>query len=206
MNIDDLNGDVFDHRGLGFIRGANIQVLTNNMPIVQSASVASGVPLWGSQYKQFMHESIGAVGGLLAQMETLNYPGNFIDLDPVKKDDLGVPVARVTYSVGQNEQKMSAYLLPKLEAILKAAGASQTWGGIAITQLSAHTYGGTMMGDDPGNSVVDQFGITHEARNLAVMGGSTFVSVSGYNPTETIEALAWRGAEHIAKNFDSLAA
>jgi gluconate 2-dehydrogenase alpha chain len=204
--MDDLNGDVFDHRGLGFIRGADIQVSANNMPIAGSANLPPGVPLWGSQYKQFMHESAGAVGGLLAQMETLNYPGNFIDLDPTKKDDLGVPVARVTYSVGQNEQKMSAYLTTKMQAILKAAGATKTWGGIVIPQLGAHTYGGTIMGDDPKSSVVDRFGITHEARNLAVMGGSTFVSTSGYNPTETIEALAWYGAEHIAKNFDSLTA
>jgi len=32
------------------------------------------------------------------------------------------------------------------------------------------------------------------------------VNTTGYNPTETMQALAWYGAEHIAKNFDTLAA
>jgi choline dehydrogenase-like flavoprotein len=61
------------------------------------------------------------------------------------------------------------------------------------------------MGDDPEKSVVDQYCISHEVRNLAVMGGSCFPGTTGYNPTETIEALSWRAAEHIATNFNKLA-
>ena len=92
-------------------------------------------------------------------------------------------------------------------SVLEAAGAKKTWGGaIAPIPVSSHAYGGTRMGEDPGNSVVDRYSISHEAPNLAVMGASTFVSTSGFNPTETVEALAWYGADHIAKNFGTLAA
>ena len=52
--------------------------------------------------------------GLGAQMETLPYEANFIDLDPVKKDDLGVPVIRLTFDVYDNENKMAAYLTEKM--------------------------------------------------------------------------------------------
>jgi gluconate 2-dehydrogenase alpha chain len=206
--MDDLNGDNFDHHGLGFIRGANIHVANNNMPVSHSESVPPDVPLWGSAYKRWLHKNSGSVGSLLTQMETLPYEANFIDLDPVKKDDLGVPVARLTFNVYKNEIKMAAYLTEKLSAIHKAAGATTTWGGPlpSITAVNSHAYGGTQMGTDPAASVVNQYGLSHEAPNLAIMGSSTVVTGTDYNPTETIQALAWRGAEYIAKNFGTLAA
>jgi gluconate 2-dehydrogenase alpha chain len=61
------------------------------------------------------------------------------------------------------------------------------------------------MGTDPATSVVDQHSISYEAPHLAIMGGSTFVNTTGYNPTETMQALAWYGADYIAKNFHKLA-
>jgi gluconate 2-dehydrogenase alpha chain len=206
FTMDDFNGDNFDHHGLGFIRGANIQAGTNNMPVAQSAAVAPGVPLWGSEYKQWVHKNAGSIGSLTGQMETLPYEANFIDLDPVKKDDLGVPVARVTFNAYQNEKRMAAFLTKKITAVHRAAGATKTWGGLGVTPIYSHAYGGTRMGEDPATSVVDLHSISHEARNLAIMGGSTFPSVTGYNPTLTMQALTWFGADFIAKNFDSLAA
>jgi len=206
--MDDLNGDNFDHHELGFIRGANIQVSTNNMPVAQSATVPPDVPFWGSAYKKWLHENANSVGALFAQMETLPYEANFIDLDPVKKDNLGVPVIRLTFNVYENEMKMAAYLAEKMTAIHKAAGAQKTWATPlpSVVPVYSHAYGGTKMGTDPSSSVVDQYSLSHEAPHLAVMGGSTFVNTTGYNPTETMQALAWYGAEHIAKNFDTLAA
>ena len=203
--IDDYNGDNFDHTGLGFIRGGSIQVGANNMAISQSVTVPPGVPLWGAKYKRWIHENADSVAGLTAQMETLPYEANFIDLDPEKKDDLGIPVVRLTFSVYENEEKMSEYLVEKLTAIHEAAGVKTTWGGLGVVPVNSHAYGGTRMGTDPDSSVVDQYSVSHEVPNLAVMGGSTFCSVSGYNPTETMQALAWYGSEQIAKNFEALA-
>jgi choline dehydrogenase-like flavoprotein len=42
--------------------------------------------------------------------------------------------------------------------------------------------------------------------NLAILGGSTFPTAAGYNPTGTIEALAWRTGQYIAENFNKLTA
>jgi len=204
--MDDLNGDNFDHTGLGFIRGANVQMTSGNMPVGQSTSVPPTVPLWGSAYKRWLAENAGSTIGMLAQMETLPYEANFIDLDPVKKDDLGIPVARVTFSVYENEQNMAAYLTSKMVAMHKANGAKQVWGGLSVSPIYSHAYGGTVMGNESSSSVVNQYSISHEVPNLAILGGSTFVSVSGYNPTHTMQALAWLSAEYIANNFNSLAA
>lgn len=207
--MDNFNGDNFDHTGLGFIRGASIGAACYSMPVAQAVNVGPAAGgIWGSKYKRWLHENAGSIVSLAGQMETLNYEANFIDLDPVKKDDLGIPVARLTFDIYENEKKMAAYLTEKMEPVLKEAGAKEIWGGgePTVVPVYSHAYGGTMMGESADSSVVDQYSVSHEVPNLAIMGGSTFVSTTGYNPTETIQALAWYGAEHIAKNFESLAA
>jgi len=205
--IDDLDADNYDHSGLGFIQGSVIFASNGNLPISQSATVAPGVPTWGSGYKQWLQANVNSVGGLFAQQETLPYYNNALDLDPTVKDPAGVPVVRVTYSWGENEHRAGDYILGKLTKMMQAMGATQVWPGLPPVPLvlNSHAYGGTRMGHDPANSVVDGHLIAHEVRNLAVMGGSTFCNTTGYNPTETIEATSWRAAEYIAQNFSSLA-
>jgi choline dehydrogenase-like flavoprotein len=56
------------------------------------------------------------------------------------------------------------------------------------------------MGDDPKNSVVDRFHRSHEVKNLFIVDGSSFVTSGRGQPTMTIQALAFRAAEHIG-NF-----
>ena len=54
------------------------------------------------------------------------------------------------------------------------------------------------MGNDPTTSVVDRFHRTHDVRNLFICDGSSMVTSSRGQPTETISALAFRAGEHIA--------
>ncbi len=54
------------------------------------------------------------------------------------------------------------------------------------------------MGTDPAKSVVNTFGRTHDVPNLFVVDGSNFVTSARQQPTATIQALAYRSAEHIA--------
>ena len=207
ITMDDFNADNYDHSGLGFIQGSNVAAGGPNLPIGQSGSLAPGVPGWGSSYKKWLHANSNSIGSVTAQTETLPYYHNFVDLDPTVKDPLGVPVLRVTYSWGQNEYKAGNFIIEKMTKIIKEMGATQTWVGLPPLPivLNSHAYGGTRMGVDASMSVVDQYSVAHEVRNLAVMGGSTFCNTTGYNPTETIEAIAWRSAEYIAQNFNTLA-
>lgn len=71
--------------------------------------------------------------------------------------------------------------------------------------VDSHAYGETHLGKDPATSVGDEYLISHEARNLAILGESTFPGTTSYNPTTTIQATAWRAAERIAANFHRLA-
>jgi choline dehydrogenase-like flavoprotein len=58
-----------------------------------------------------------------------------------------------------------------------------------------HILGTTPMGDNPETSVVDRQLIHHRVRNLLVLGGSVFPTISPSNPTLTICALSLRAAD-----------
>jgi gluconate 2-dehydrogenase alpha chain len=111
----------------------------------------------------------------------------------------------VTTSTRENERRAAMYAQDKAEQWFKAAGAvAVTKGNPNGPGLSTHTYGGTRMGDNPETNVVDKWGFSHEAPNLAMLGGSVFGTSGARNPTLTIQALSWRTAEHLAKNWKSI--
>ena len=55
------------------------------------------------------------------------------------------------------------------------------------------------------NSVTNSYGQTHELANLYVAGGGLFPTEGAVNPTNTLMAVSLRGAEHMAKNFSTIA-
>jgi choline dehydrogenase-like flavoprotein len=83
--------------------------------------------------------------------------------------------------------------------ILEAAGATEIWRNhVGPGNVQAHLLGTCRMGDDPDSSVVDRFHRSHEVPNLFICDGSSLVSSGRDQPTMTIQALAFRAAEHIA--------
>ena len=53
------------------------------------------------------------------------------------------------------------------------------------------------MGLDPATSVTDPYGRVHTCPGLYAVGGGGFVSYGGYNPNQTIQALAYLSAERM---------
>jgi choline dehydrogenase-like flavoprotein len=56
------------------------------------------------------------------------------------------------------------------------------------------------MGDDPRTSVVDRYHRAHDVRNLYIVDGSNLVTGGRNHPTMTIQALAFRAAEHLVRS------
>ena len=74
--------------------------------------------------------------------------------------------------------------------------------------LAAASIGAVFSSASPdfgANGVVDRFGLSHEVPNLAILGGSVMGSCSAHNPTHTLQALAWRTADHIVAQWKTLA-
>ncbi|GGK90839.1 GMC family oxidoreductase [Mangrovihabitans endophyticus] len=201
MCVDDLNGDNFDHRGLGFVRGGTVAVENELTPIRAAKTLPPWIPRWGREYKKFLLRHWSAIGGLRAMPEALPYRGNALEVDWSSKEDgpLGLPRLAVRYSMRDNERRMRAFLAERMLELTREMGAAASWrGDLGFNVLSAHDVGGARMGRDPVTSVVDEFGRVHDVVDLYVLGGATFPTATGINPTLTIQALAWRTAEHVA--------
>ena len=208
VTVDEFADDNFDHSGLGFIGGASIQVNMEKHPIGAAAMNTFGrAPQWGSKWKAFVHENAGRWVSAYVQANTFPYENTYLDLDPDVKDPLGDPVCRVTSGPKENEPKQGLYAGQKMEEWFRAAGAievtkPQLGGGPGLTP---HAFGGTRMGDNPETNVVDRWGFSHEAPNLGVLGASVCGTSGARNPTLTVQAVAWRTAEHLARNWKSFA-
>jgi gluconate 2-dehydrogenase alpha chain len=207
-SIDNWNGDNFDHKGLGFIGGAIIDARMEGKPIGNSRVTPPSVPTWGSSWKQWLHENANSVINIGTQVECLSYEENYLDLDPTVKDPQGFPVIRATFNIQQQEQRRGDFTNNKVIEWLKEAGATETWvtSPPAPIAVNSHAYGGARMGNDPHTSVVNKWLVAHEVPNLVILGGATFPTSTGYNPTNTIEALAWRTGDHLATNWKAYAA
>jgi gluconate 2-dehydrogenase alpha chain len=206
--LDDFNADNFDHKDLGFIRGSQISVGTGNLqggPIaLTTVATPPGVPRWGAAYRDFLAKYFARHAVMVAQTENLAYPDQTIDLDPDLRDAWGVPAPRVTYDWRRpNERARVEFMQNKMEEIGRAMGASIVWRAPVSPAGApgAHHEGGTRMGSDPKTSVVNRYGQTWDIPNLFVIGSSTFPSMSGFNPTLTIQALAYMSADAIVNRY-----
>ena len=206
--IDDFADDNFDHAKLDFIGGGNLWVMSDRRPISAAAMNTFGyVPNWGSQWKAFIKQNADRYHSSYIQKTTLPYEDNYLDLDPTVKDPLGRPVIRITAEFKDNERKIAAFMQDKMEEWYRAAGASAIQrapvGG--AMGVSTHAYGGTRMGDNIDTNVVNRWGLSHESPNLGVLGASVMGTSGAHNPTLTVQALAWRTAEYLVKNWKSVA-
>ena len=73
--------------------------------------------------------------------------------------------------------------------------------GVRPGAPGSHHQGGVRMGADPKISVVNKYAQSWDIPNLFVIGSSTFPSMSGFNPTLTIQALAYMGADAIVNRY-----
>ena len=62
-----------------------------------------------------------------------------------------------------------------------------------------HLLGTCRMGHDPATSVVDRYHRSHEIANLFICDGSSLITSGRGQPTMTIQALAFRAADHIGR-------
>jgi gluconate 2-dehydrogenase alpha chain len=200
MRIDDFNGNNFDHAGLGFIRGGTIGTSGEGTPVTRVDVLPPDVPTWGKAFKEYYTRYYTRTMDLNMQPETLPHKANRVDLDPRARDRWGLPLPRVTFDFHQNERRLQKFLAGVGEKIMHATGASRVWS--EEKGRPNRWAGGTRMGADAKNSVVNEFCQTHDIANLFIVGSSVFPTMSGYPPTATVAALSYRTADFILRQKD----
>jgi gluconate 2-dehydrogenase alpha chain len=203
----DFVSDNFDHASLGFIGGAYVgEVMSNGRPIGFHPT-PPGTPGWGGEWKKavvrhYNHTSVLSIHG-----SSVATRSNYLDLDPTYKDAWGLPLLRMTFDFPENDLKLSRYITQKALAIGKAMGGQQVAGEARsgpydITEYqTTHNTGGTVMGSDPSNSVVNSYLQSWDVSNVFVIGASNFPQNASYNPTDTVGALAYRAAGAIVNRY-----
>jgi gluconate 2-dehydrogenase alpha chain len=204
--VDNWADDNFDHSGLDFLGGGNMWVYSDRRPIGAASMITFGkAPRWGSEWKSFLKENADRWNLAYIQKTTLPHEDNYLDLDPTVKDALGQPVCRITADFKENERKVGAFMQDKMEQWFMEAGAIAVDKGPPGTMgPSTHAYGGTRMGDNHETNVVNRWGFSHEAPNLGLLGASVMGTSGAHNPTLTAQALAWRTAEYLTKNWKTI--
>jgi choline dehydrogenase-like flavoprotein len=183
----------------GFYGGGGLDARIGPQPTIWALRTATDGPGWGQGFKQHLREFTRSMQ-VACHTTSLAVETNNITLDPTLKDAWGVPAIRVTYRDHPDDLATARFLQERGAEILDAAGAQRVVKGpVAESSLGFHLLGTCRMGNEPARSVVDKFHRSHDVPNLFVCDGSSLVTSGRGQPTMTIQALAFRAGEHIAR-------
>ncbi|MDQ8738459.1 GMC oxidoreductase [Paenibacillus sp. LHD-38] len=128
---------------------------------------------------------------------------NRVSLNPLLKDDYGVPMLQVDFSHSEQDEAVKIQMVDAVHTLASVMGA-ETEPLITPTVVPGgdfHEAGTCRMGDDPDTSATDRFGQIHGVHGLYVADNSVLPTTGGTNPTLTTVALAIRTADHIARQL-----
>jgi len=182
-NYDDSGKDFF---------GGYAYMSQGPLPQQWVATQTGNHGLWGEPLMRAM-ERYNHQAGLKIVGEVLPQESNRVTLAD-ETDQYGLPVARVTFSLCDNDKRLVRHAVRHMTDAMRAAGGRELW---HETDNTAHLNGTARMGDDPRSSVVNPDCRSWDVRNLWICDGSVFPTVGGVNPSLTIQAIACRTADRI---------
>ena len=185
----------------GFYGGGRLTARGFDTPISYGLNgLSPGSPRWGAGYKKALREEANHKMNISCFVTQLPLETNRVDLDPDVKDEWGLPAMRITSQSHPDDLKNAEFFTQKSVEILEAAGAKKVWASpVRDSRGGAHNRGTCRMGNDAKTSVVDKYHRAHDVPNLYVVDGSNFVTGGRNHPTLTIQALAFRAADHLVR-------
>ena len=125
---------------------------------------------------------------------------------PTVKDPLGFPVCRITADYKDNERKLARSFRTRWRsgtaprAPIEIQRGPIGVMGVTRTPTAARAWATTLK-----RTSSNRWGFSHEVPNLGILGASVMGTSGARNPTLTAQALAWRTAEHLVKNWKTIA-
>ncbi len=189
----------------GFDRGYGIQITRGSPPVATAINgyTRGDIP-WGQGHHEAFRKYFGANLGVGICVEDLPETRNCVTLDPELTDGDGIPAPKINYRISENSHKILAHARARSRELLEAAGAREIKDFGQLQYAGWHLLGTARMGTDPDNSVVNEWGRSHDVKNLFIVDGSIFVTSAAGNPTTTIQALALYIADTMKKNLANL--
>jgi len=195
----DFNHDNGDVIGGGMLTDSDVCTPI----VVWKSQYPPDAPRWGIEAKRFMRENFRRINDINGPVHEIPHPNGRVTINSKVSDRYGIPVAHLSGTTHPETIRTAAYIHERAKEWLRASGAIKVWGAEPVLRLSGgqHQAGTCRMGEDPATSVVDKWCRVHSQDNLFLADASPHVTNGGFNPAETIMALAWRTAENIAKSW-----
>src|SRR5437899_12303624 len=124
--------------------------------------------------------------------------GSYVELDPTRTDQWGIPLLRVQCTWSENARDSGEAVKAQSAEMLEAAGCKdvETYGHDGPPGFSVHEMGTARMGRDSKTSVLNAYNQAHDVPNLFVTDGACMASSSCVNPSLTYMALTARAVDY----------
>lgn len=188
----------------GVIGGCRFSVSNGESQLGPIGCAQRVVAGWGLGHKKAMRTTFGRTLAIGAIGESLPNDASYVDLDPGRKDAMGLLLPRIHSRLDEGDINRLHFMARTTRAILAASGTPEIVEeyGTYDSFSSTHVFGTCRMGARPEMSVVDSTGRAHGWRNLFVADASIFPSSGGgESPSLTIQALALRTADAIIRGM-----
>jgi gluconate 2-dehydrogenase alpha chain len=198
--VDDFNAELVPDNDEGVLWGSVITSIPGDLqPIEAAHNLPPDLPRWGKQFKDWFADNYRRLWGVHNQVPSFPVRRYYCDLDPNVRDAFGQPALRITHDWAEHDMASLRFFEKIKRKIAEEMGVLQFWAEPSPPpyHLSTHEVGTHRMGEDPDSSVVNTYGESHECGGLYVVGGGQFPTLSGYNPTQTIQALAYLSSDKI---------
>lgn len=180
----------------GFARGYTLHA-HGARPVGFAGGLATA-GIWGKELREAMRD-YNYYGRITLVGEVLPSETNSVTLSD-EADEYGLKRAVVSFSYGENDNKLIAHAVEQANRILEAAGGKPRY----VVPDTAHLMGGCRMGNDPSTSVVNADCRAHDVPNLYICSAAVFPTSGGGNPTETVMAIAARTADRFLARLKGL--
>jgi len=165
---------------------------------------------YGKQLKEDYRRYYGSIVGFSGRGECIAREDNYCEIDPNTVDEWGIPSLKFNYNWSDQEYNQVKHMQETFRSIIDEMGGEPLWDmpskedgyGISTPGYIIHEVGTTRMGDDPDESVLNEYCQAHDVDNLFVADGGPFVSQPHKNPTWTILALSMRTSDYIADQMN----
>lgn len=184
-----------------FKRGYTMHVLRGADPLDTAISLKRFKKMkFGKSFNEDFLQIYGKSVPIAIICEDLPEISNCIELDNENKDSSNMPGIKIKYKLAHNTKMMMSHGINKAKIVLKEAGAKSVTAFGPVRHTGWHIMGTTKMGIDSETSVVNEFGQSHEIKNLLIVDSSVFNTSGGVNPMSTIQAVALKFTSELIKN------
>jgi choline dehydrogenase-like flavoprotein len=184
---------------VGFLRGYGIQVGVGRSGWARGFTA----PGLGVELKESLREPGPWFITMQGYSECLPRHENYVDLDPERTDQWGIPIARIHWSWSENEKAMREDVKVQAAEMMEAAGCTNvsTYDDDAPMGFSVHEMGTARMGRDAKTSVLNAHNQAHDVPNLFITDGACMTSSACQNPSLTYMALTARAADYAVQEI-----